>query len=203
MKDLSNIKYNRLLVLEFVGRRRWKCLCDCGNTSIVLDYHLKTGHTKSCGCYNIERATIHGLYKESEYHSFSSARARCQNQNDKDYYRYGGVGIEFRFESLNDIFEEIGKRPSSKYSIDRINTFGHYEKGNIRWATSKEQNRNRKNNTKILFNGLNLIPAEWAEITKFKETTIRRRFFDYKWCVECTLTLEVHKGHCLHKYDKE
>lgn len=32
----------------------WKCKCDCGNSIIVQDYHLKTGHTTSCGCYHAE-----------------------------------------------------------------------------------------------------------------------------------------------------
>lgn len=51
-------------------------------------------------------------------------------------------GIEFRFKSLNELVEHIGTRPEGK-TLDRINTLGHYERGNVRWATPQEQSQNR------------------------------------------------------------
>lgn len=52
--DLTGKKFNKLLVLERaenIGKKvAWKCLCDCGNETIVEGYSLKTGKTKSCGC---------------------------------------------------------------------------------------------------------------------------------------------------------
>lgn len=38
------------------GRAQWLCRCKCGNETIVLGKHLRSGNTKSCGCYQRERA---------------------------------------------------------------------------------------------------------------------------------------------------
>lgn len=54
--DLEGKKFGRLLVLEPVkvksnnGGRHWRCLCDCGNHTVVRTSHLTSGHTVSCGC---------------------------------------------------------------------------------------------------------------------------------------------------------
>ena len=55
-KNLVGMKFGRLLVLEYIGKSKWKCLCDCGNTTIVNRGNLLSGNTKSCGCYHKERA---------------------------------------------------------------------------------------------------------------------------------------------------
>lgn len=71
--DLTGQRFGRLLVIEEAGRNKrsdvlWKCKCDCGNEVTVCTSHLRTGNTKSCGCYRREelseqavRMTKHGL----------------------------------------------------------------------------------------------------------------------------------------------
>lgn len=79
-----------------------------------------------------------------ELRAFNSARTRCNNANTAAFSYYGGRGIEFRFESFDEFFNELGTRPSDQHSLDRIDNDGHYEKGNVRWATKKEQMNNRR-----------------------------------------------------------
>ncbi len=83
------------------------------------------------------------LNKNPTYKSVRKARSRCRNKNDAAYKNYGARGIEFRFSVWTEILKEIGPRPENK-TLDRINTNGHYESGNIKWSTRTEQCRNRR-----------------------------------------------------------
>jgi len=74
------------------------------------------------------------------YPNYLAAKRRCR-EGAKHHKSYEGV--EFRFESFEEFCEELGDKPSPQHTIDRINPRGHYEKGNVRWATRKEQVDNR------------------------------------------------------------
>jgi hypothetical protein len=79
-----------------------------------------------------------------EYYACFDAKYRCTNPKDKYWKDYGGRGIEFRFTSFEEFFAELGTRPTPAHSLDRIDNNGHYEPGNVRWATKAEQNANRR-----------------------------------------------------------
>lgn len=55
-KDLTGQKFGRLTVIEYVGKSKWLCKCECGNTCKVVGADLKRGNTKSCGCYHKEKS---------------------------------------------------------------------------------------------------------------------------------------------------
>jgi hypothetical protein len=84
-----------------------------------------------------------------EHTAYIGAKSRCTNPNVKQWKNYGGRGIEFRFKDFPEFMQALGApRPSPKHSLDRINNDGHYEPGNIRWATQKEQCNNTRRNKK-------------------------------------------------------
>lgn len=74
-------------------------------------------------------------------------KGRCHHPATRDYHLYGGRGIRVcaRWESSFEAFlTDMGRKPSPKHSIDRINPDGDYEPGNCRWATPLEQSANRR-----------------------------------------------------------
>src|SRR5271157_3507636 len=79
-----------------------------------------------------------------EIRAYYDAGTRCRNPKAQEYKNYGARGIEFRFTSFQEFIEHIGPKPHPKMSLDRINNDGHYEIGNVRWATKREQSRNRR-----------------------------------------------------------
>lgn len=92
------------------------------------------------------RPTPSGVVKNYpvELRAYSAAKTRCTNRKQNSFRYYGGRGIEFRFLSFHQWLDELGPRPSSKHSVDRIRVTGHYEPGNVRWATAKEQAFNKR-----------------------------------------------------------
>lgn len=136
---------------------------------------------------------IHGKSGTAEYFSWCGAKARCNSKTNKDYKNYGGRGIKFCKEWENDFpqfLKDMGLKPSSKHSLDRIDVNGNYESKNCRWATAKEQCRNLRRNHVLEYNGRSKTIAEWAEETGINYTTIKERL-KMGWPIERTLTEKV------------
>jgi len=84
--------------------------------------------------------------KPKIYAAYCDARRRCMPDPSSRWYRWYR-NVEFRFESFEQWYEELGDPPSPNHTVDRINNLGHYEPGNVRWADWKTQAENRRPRT--------------------------------------------------------
>jgi len=188
--DIKGKKFGRLFVQEVYCLNKsyyWKCLCDCGNIVIVHGNKLRSGKTKSCGC--ITKAK-NGLSKSPEYRSWKPMIQRCYDTKARSYKNYGARGIKVcdRWkESFFNFLEDMGNRPQGK-SLDRIDPLGDYEPKNCRWATSKEQGNNKRNNLILEAFGRKQTLQQWADEYNMTWSLLRQRIMRENWTVEKALT---------------
>jgi hypothetical protein len=196
LKDLSGQKFGRLTVIERHGTSSnpvmWKCECDCGTEKPVAYKHLKYGGTISCGCYRDEynkRPRSHGQsckagnHRTKTYTTWEGIKQRCHNPNYHQYANYGGRGIkvcERWRNSFEAFFEDMGEKPKG-LTLERIDNDKGYSKENCRWATSKEQARNRRDNRFITYNGETKIMTDWARQYGLSRGVLWHRLYNMKW----------------------
>lgn len=162
--------YGRLTVLGLTSDRKnrnrcWRCRCVCGAEVTVTTQSLRTGDSgkgrRSCGCLFREHATgplktqaiTHGMAvydangrRPPEYTTWANMLQRCNNPKSSFYKDYGGRGVSVceRWHTFEIFFSDMGSRPSSKHSIDRIDVNGNYEPANCRWTTADVQASNKR-----------------------------------------------------------
>lgn len=148
--------------------------------------------TKSRGIRHIERHGLcpRGVPMTPEYRAWKAAIERCENPKCKYYKNYGGRGVAFCAEwrqSFTAFLAAVGPRPSRAHSLDRIKNELGYEPGNVRWATRREQNRNRRGLKMITWRGETLCLQEWSERVGISDHTIRTRL-QRGWPIDRALT---------------
>lgn len=194
MRSLDGNKYGRLTVIKTFrenGRTKVECICECGNTKVILADNLKRGKIKSCGCYHDEAAKdnniTHNLRYTRIYNIFMGMKHRCFNKNNRAYSRYGGKGVTICDEWLNNFKAFYDWSISHGYddtlSIDRIDSNGNYEPNNCRWANRKTQSQNRTNIKTYTYNGETHYLSEWAAILNIKKATLANRI-KQGWSIE-------------------
>ncbi len=137
-----------------------------------------------------------GSYRKShspEYTAWVAIKQRCYNPKHDSYPQYGGRGIamfEPWKESYDLFLEHVGRRPYRGYSIDRIDTNVGYFPGNLRWASASQQQRNRRDNMNLTFDGETKLVRDWAKQLGISITAINGRL-KKGWSPERTLTEAV------------
>lgn len=205
MDELVNKEFNRLTVVKVLPKYRknskgryetfFECKCSCGKENIIVRAtSVKSGHTKSCGCLQKERAsqtiannTTHGKSDLKAYKIWRSMRSRCNLVTDKSYKYYGERGISVcdewnnSFESFynwliqNGYIETDSRNIST--TLDRINVNGNYEPTNCRLVSMYKQANNTRKNRFITYNDETHTVAEWAKIKGMKYKSFCNRLY--------------------------
>lgn len=172
-ENLIGKKFGRLVVIEEAedaimpsGQRasRWLCKCDCGNTVIVRGVHLKSGHTRSCGCIHDEAASIHckndfaktntytvengyivGLTNKGnrffvDLDDYDKIKRYCWTENTRGYLENLNVGLLHRFIMQLGVYGN-----DNRYVVDHINhNYLDNRKANLRVCKQQENSFNSK-----------------------------------------------------------
>lgn len=168
--DLTGQRFGKLTVLERAedhvspnGRRypMWRCICDCGNETVVNGQSLRRGETKSCGCSRFIR-TIHRGHGSRLYKVWENMLTRCYNRNSPSYKNYGARGItvcdewRYDFSAFRDWAISTGYDDTAPYgecTIERLDVFDGYCPENCAWKSMKEQSLNKRNTIRLDYDG--------------------------------------------------
>jgi hypothetical protein len=216
--DIAGTRFGRLVAERWLGRKVrgaskyhvWEFKCDCGAKFHAVASKVKNGHTSSCGCgvnsFSKNTSARKTLSEAVEHRAWNSIKSRCLNPNSRNYHNYGGRGVRVCAgwaQSSTNFVRDVGARPTTDHSIDRIDNDGHYSCGrcaecnengwsmNVRWSTTAEQARNRRQNVFLEFDGRRQCLADWANEVGMKFTTLEERLRAYGWSVEKALTTPV------------
>lgn len=155
IKRIDGKKFGRWVVIEpcetpknhKTAGQYWLCQCDCGAKEVINGARLRAGRMKR-GCLNCSGRTHKkgGKGASPTYGSWRAMRSRCLDKNSIAYPAYGGSGIiicERWKHSFINFLNDMGERPKGK-TLDRIDSKLGYFPENCRWATTKEQARNKE-----------------------------------------------------------
>ena len=141
--------------------------------------------------------TTHGMHDSPGYCNWKAMVDRCTNPDAKHFLDYGGRGITVceRWLKVENFLTDMLPKPSNAHSLDRINNDGNYEPSNCRWATRKEQQRNKRNNHLVTFNGQTLCCSAWDDEIGLRRGTTSSRL-NHGWSVQRALTAAAKPSLC-------
>jgi|SRR5579872_13756 len=197
-KDLTGQRFGllegiRLFCRDRHGNAHWLFRCDCQSQKIIHLGNVTSGHTTSCGCLRREALRVsktkHGMARSRLDVILNAMLARCHNPNHENYRYYGARGITVCVAWRRNRSAFFGWALANGYQdglqIDTKNKHRGYAPGNCRWATRRQQQRNKTNNRRIRFMRQVKAVAEWAEISGIPRSAIGRRL-DRGWSVRET-----------------
>lgn len=200
--DITGRVFGRLTAIklapnrENTRRRMWLCRCECGKERLFFQSDITSGNTRSCGCLRLDNPSrlTHGMTNTPDYCIWSDMIKRCYNPRHKKYDRYGGRGIQVCDEwknSFKQFIADVGRRPEPSLTLERIDNDGDYRPDNVRWATRREQARNRSSNNIITFDGKSMSIAAWSDVTGISQGAIWNRIYNCGWSICDALTKPI------------
>lgn len=198
LRDLKGQSFGKLMVIDRAEVDKsgvwWNCSCDCGEIKAIRGQSLTSGDTKSCGCHSVKFRTplntTHGEASNTpEWSAWQNMKQRCLCHTHKSYRNYGGRGIKVSKEWTDSYIRflmDMGRRPTPKHSLDRIDNNGDYEPGNCRWTTTSMQSNNKSNNKIIKYRGVTRTLGQWSNIFSIKRKMLYARLCR-GWDIEKTL----------------
>lgn len=205
--DITGKKFNKLTAIKFAykknGRHYWLFRCECGKEKIIMKRNVVCECVKSCGCSREKReydekrkAKINGVWREDFfknnkwskrlYNIYIMMINRCYNKNNSNYRWYGGKGVIVCDEWKNDFPSFYnwciksgydGTKKRGEQTLDRINPYDGYSPQNCRFITIQEQEKNKRNNINIEFNGEVKNLKEWCDFFGKNYSDVYQKIF--------------------------
>jgi len=173
--------------------------CSCGTVRSFRVDSVKSGYTSSCGCYS---KAIHGLTNTPLHLLWQGMLSRCKDLSNPTY---GGRGIKVcdewlgteGFIAFNEwaqasgyFYKSIRGKKKQLLSLDRIDNDGPYSPENCRWATAKQQARNKQDSLVYFYDGKDRPLKEIVEnYCNLEYATVYSRLFRWGWSIEESITL--------------
>lgn len=131
------------------------------------------------------------------YLAWMNMRRRCNGDKhikDSQHYVERGITYSDSWQSFDNFYNDMASTYKEGLSLDRIDNDKGYSIENCRWATAKDQANNTSRNRKITIGGVTKTLAQWIDVSGLKSSTVRQRFYVYKWPIEQSLGLNSERG---------
>ncbi len=179
-KNIAGTRFGKLVAVEIDSANqkrltKWLCVCDCGKTSSAYLSNLVRGNTKSCGCSQMSQFIKHSMYGTKIYRVWGAMVQRCCNSNNPHFDRYGGrgIGVSEAWKEFAAFYADMGD--ANGMTLERIDNDLGYSKDNCKWATRKEQARNRSNTVIFTAHGKAMTVDEWSGFLGISRECLRGR----------------------------
>lgn len=167
------------------AKRRVTCKCDCGELRLVHVSSLRSGNTQSCGCYHKDRATKHGHHGTRTYRIWAGMVQRGTGKKNNGNYKGRGIVVCDRWLSFDNFLHDMGECPEN-LTLERLDNDKGYTPENCAWRTFKQQQRNKRTNRHIQFDGVTMCLSEACEKYNIQFKTLQGRL-DAGWSIDKAL----------------
>lgn len=151
-----------------------------------MDGAINKVHGQTTHGYSGRRVGKNRVGVSSVYRTWMNMKQRCTNPKISTWKYYGGRGIKMDLDwlSFENFLRDMGEKPSSRHTLERVNTNENYCKENCKWETMKVQSNNRRVNHLETYKGETLTMMELSEKYNISYTKLRARLNILKWPIE-------------------